>query len=468
MGRLMCLSVAGALAPRRGWVAVAAVCAVLAGCGALPSSGVASTTVGSNLTAAPNTLLNCGLSTCVETLANTTLPAGSPPLASPVTGTIVRWRLKTGAVPGASGTIQLRVLRPAGGGQFTGAGTGAGEAVPTTATTTTFSTQLPIAAGDFIGLDISLDFESQVLAIAPQAGNTVAAWSQPSLADGSTAAPGFEPNQEVLVNADVAAQPTSSVAIPACTTTGTLAATVTPDPDPAVQPRAIHFRIDGGSELTATTSGNPGSAAIPMPNGSHTLEYWGEDSVGGLESPHHTATVVGCSATPGGTTPGGTTPGGTTAATTSGASTSGGSTSGGSTSGGPTGTAAPPLVSNAFTIARAKQLRDGSIQLELSSPGAGGYQANATFAGKSRFARPARKRKTVTGTYGTAATSTSAAGAVTLVIHPTRQALAALRRTHRLSVSVAITFSPNGGSPSTQTRTVNVKKPKAKKKRPRR
>jgi hypothetical protein len=67
-----------------------------------------------------------------------------------------------------------------------------------------------------------------------------------------------------------------------------------------VAPKAIHFRIDSGSEQVLATTGNPGSATVPVPSGSHTLEYWGEDTVGGLESPHHTASVQvgGCAATP--------------------------------------------------------------------------------------------------------------------------------------------------------------------------
>jgi hypothetical protein len=311
-------------------VAVLAATAGLLGLWAvgLPGSGLASTTIGSDLTA-PATL-GRGCTACVRTFANTSLPAGAPSLTSPVTGTIVRWRLKTGPFPGV-GTIQLRVLAPAGGGQFTGAGTGPSETIPTTATTTPFSAQLPIAAGDSIGVDATLAnflFNTLFAFAAPRAGANTAQWS-PSLADGGTAAPTLNaPNEELLVNADVAALPTSSVAIPACSTNGTVAATVTSDPDPAVVAKAIHFRIDGGPEQTQATSGNPGSAAIPVPDGSHTLEYWGEDSVGGLEGPHNTATVVGCSATPGGTTtPGGaasagtpagsaTTPGGTTPGTT--------------------------------------------------------------------------------------------------------------------------------------------------------
>src|SRR5947209_7988038 len=94
--------------------------------------------------------------------------------------------------------------------------------------------------------------------------------------------------------------PASSVALSSCNSSSqTLSATVTTDPDPAVAPKAIHFRLDGGGEETAITTGNPGKATIVAPGGSHTLEYWGEDTVGGLENPHHTASIAGCSLSPG-------------------------------------------------------------------------------------------------------------------------------------------------------------------------
>jgi hypothetical protein len=110
-----------------------------------------------------------------------------------------------------------------------------------------------------------------------------------------------------LVNAVVVALPSSSVTtVSACAgNMGQLAASVRSDPDPAVAPKAIHFRIDGGGEQVLATTGNPGGATIPVPSGSHALEYWGEDTVGGLESPHHTTGVlVGCGNTlPTGTSP---------------------------------------------------------------------------------------------------------------------------------------------------------------------
>src|SRR5437763_14351781 len=98
--------------------------------------------------------------------------------------------------------------------------------------------------------------------------------------------------------------PASSVALSSCNSSSqTLSATVTTDPDPAVAPKAIHFRLDDGGEETAITTGNPGKATIVAPGGSHTLEYWGEDTAGGLEDPHHTATISPRSGAPGRTRP---------------------------------------------------------------------------------------------------------------------------------------------------------------------
>jgi hypothetical protein len=56
-------------------------------------------------------------------------------------------------------------------------------------------------------------------------------------------------------------------------------------------PRAVHLRLDGGTEQSVKTEGNPGMASIAIPEGNHTLEYWGEDAAGNLEIPHHVASV---------------------------------------------------------------------------------------------------------------------------------------------------------------------------------
>jgi hypothetical protein len=62
---------------------------------------------------------------------------------------------------------------------------------------------------------------------------------------------------------------------------------VVADPDPATGPKALHYRIDGGAERTSPTIG-AGYAAVLIPSGNHTLEYWGEDKLGQIENAHHT------------------------------------------------------------------------------------------------------------------------------------------------------------------------------------
>jgi hypothetical protein len=140
---------------------------------------------------------------------------------------------------------------------FTGAGTGPPETTPTTATITTFSTRLPIHAGDYIGGNWSAGVFLYATGTS-ETGATQIEFS-PALADGGPAAAPCttspscsRTDDEPLINADVGALPSSSVAVSACSKTAT----------------------------------------IPVPEGSHTLECWGEDTVGGLESPHPSATVL--------------------------------------------------------------------------------------------------------------------------------------------------------------------------------
>lgn len=84
----------------------------------------------------------------VDTFLNTALPEKGANLTSPVSGVIVRWRLQ-GA---KGGPFYLRVLRPNGLGAYTAAG----KSDPATVTSTglqTFNTNLPIKAGDVLGVD---------------------------------------------------------------------------------------------------------------------------------------------------------------------------------------------------------------------------------------------------------------------------------------------------------------------------
>jgi hypothetical protein len=135
----------------------------------------ATVTVGSPLTASFS-----GGFTGNATEANAALGEPGANVTSPVNGTIVSWRVVEGAGP-----LALRVLRPAGGGAFTGAGT-SGQ-VTGTGGTQTFTANLPIKAGDLLGLDL-VSGPSSVGQAFPVAGSTVYEWF-PLLADGSTASP---------------------------------------------------------------------------------------------------------------------------------------------------------------------------------------------------------------------------------------------------------------------------------------
>jgi Beta-propeller repeat len=85
-----------------------------------------------------------------------------------------------------------------------------------------------------------------------------------------------------------ATPPTSTASIPACR--GPVVATVGDEPGGS-GPRTVDFRLDSAAEQALATSGNPGTAPIPIPEGNHTLEYWGADAGGNQESPHHVAGV---------------------------------------------------------------------------------------------------------------------------------------------------------------------------------
>jgi hypothetical protein len=170
-----------------------AVAAALAGS---PSPAQAATvTIGSPLTGT----FSPGTSTAPDTWTNTVLPAGET-LSSPSDGTIVRWRI----VGATGGPFYLRVLTPAGGTSYTGAGTGPPQ-VPAdnaTGTTESFPASLPIRAGQIVGFDQTGTMDT--FSLVTVAGATYTDWNPP-LADGSTL-PYTNPygaGAELAFNADV-------------------------------------------------------------------------------------------------------------------------------------------------------------------------------------------------------------------------------------------------------------------------
>jgi hypothetical protein len=160
----------------------------------------ATVTVGSPLTQAFNPV---GVGN-IDTFANTALPEPGSHVFSPIDGTIVRWRV----LGAQGGPFRLRVLRRVGGFTFTGAGTSGFEA-PASLGLQTFATNLPVQAGDTIGLDnISASDTIGVKEALP--GARFVLWVPP-LPDGSTlTATKVLDEREVAFNADVQPPPTVS------------------------------------------------------------------------------------------------------------------------------------------------------------------------------------------------------------------------------------------------------------------
>jgi hypothetical protein len=85
--------------------------------------------------------------------------------------------------------------------------------------------------------------------------------------------------------------PTSTASVPGCTRSGDVTVTVEDDQGGSGA-KAVRYRIDGGAEQTAATSGQPGVATATVPEGRHSLEFWGEDQAGNQEADHTTVNVV--------------------------------------------------------------------------------------------------------------------------------------------------------------------------------
>jgi hypothetical protein len=162
-------------------------------------------TIGSNLARAPNSAANYSPR---PTFSNVSLasdrraPGG---ISSPVNGTVVRWRIRVGD---STRVTNFRIIRPLGGGSFTGGGTSL-SVTPPTGATTTYAAQLPIRIGDNIGLDCCDPGVFEPDAEFFVTGNAAVRneW-QPRLADGGAGRAPLRTNAyEVALNADI--DPTS-------------------------------------------------------------------------------------------------------------------------------------------------------------------------------------------------------------------------------------------------------------------
>jgi hypothetical protein len=136
----------------------------------------------------------------VETFFNTALPEKGANLVSPVNGAVIRWR-----VQGAEGgPFYLRVLRPNGSGAYTAVGKSS-PATPSGTGLQTFTTNLPVHAGDLIGVDPSSG--SDKIGVAAVEGASYGFIFPPPF-DGATVAPsGTAPGKEIELSAEVQPAP---------------------------------------------------------------------------------------------------------------------------------------------------------------------------------------------------------------------------------------------------------------------
>ena len=185
---------------------------------AIASAGGPAATAGAATTAQTVTLGsttgNPTANICVAGINCTYAPFSgveAPGLQVPFDGTVKSFSVNSGS---AGNHVELRVLRPAGGGGFTGAGTGAAETLA--GGPTTFTVSLPVKAGDILGLDNS---DSALMFDATPSAIT-AYYELPGLADGVTAAPNHNQSGDRLLLSAVVVQQTT-------TTTGTTTTTTT-------------------------------------------------------------------------------------------------------------------------------------------------------------------------------------------------------------------------------------------------
>jgi hypothetical protein len=206
-----------------------------------------------------------GPSGATVTALNLTLGEAGAHSTSPVSGAIVRWHL----LDANGGPFRLRVLRPNGGPVYTAVGSSA----PVTALGggyETFSTSLPVQAGDTIGLDLPEGAKLGVYLAGPT--SSVAAW-KPPLPEGATQPYSLaEAGGEYGFNAEVQPQPTVTAVSPASGTfKGSSAVTIAGTDFAAVSGvrfggnAAISFAVGSENQITAVAPpGTPGNADITV------------------------------------------------------------------------------------------------------------------------------------------------------------------------------------------------------------
>jgi hypothetical protein len=181
-------------------IALAAATAAIGAALIAPAAGQATVTVGSNLARAPQLGLGC-VGSCTFGLSALDQPtfAAANGVRSPVNGTVLRWRIRTG---GSASQTALRTISPAGLNTYAGGSTSA-VVTPSLNGISEHQTSIPIKLGDLIGINCCNGVSGSYFRIGD--GDTLQ-W-QPALGSGGSTAP-VDTEGELLVNADI--EPTSA------------------------------------------------------------------------------------------------------------------------------------------------------------------------------------------------------------------------------------------------------------------
>jgi len=196
----------------------------------------------------------------VETFFNTALPEKGANLTSPVSGAIVRWRIQDPE----GGPFYLRVLRPNGSGGYMAVGTSNPVTPAAGGGLQTFTANLPVKAGDLIGVDPTNTTDKIGIAEVPGASY---GFIFPPPFDGATVAPsGTVAGQEVELSAEVQPAPAITAVAPesgsvtggtSITITGTDLASASAVKFGSVP--ATSFKVESETQITAIA---PPSATV--------------------------------------------------------------------------------------------------------------------------------------------------------------------------------------------------------------
>lgn len=218
------------------------------------NASAAITTVGADLSGPPTgSPFGCGAP------GGCTYAQNTPAFVSPVSGTILRWRVYS-----LGGSFTLRVIR---------GNTGIAKSSPMVTPSSgvfVFPTSLPISAGDRIGVDMPDDLSSELAVDSPASGG-VDTWT-PQLANGTTAAPVITyTNYETLLNVDILPAPkVSAIGIASGPIGGGTTVVITGTDFLEVKSvnfgaTPANFKVDSENQVTATSpAGSPGAAAISV------------------------------------------------------------------------------------------------------------------------------------------------------------------------------------------------------------